>query len=204
MNERLTQKRKRQSLIVTVVIAIVALAYVFVVFLPKQKTIAEMRRELDRKQQFVLEVDRLRYTIQTADEELTLARNYSQQWETRSPSSSTLADLYEQLSAAANESQVAITKFDPLPVQNMNRICQLPIELAAEGSFNQMVQLLQKIESFETTIWFESLAIERLAARPPRHGTRQEEVPTGTQSDETWVQCQISLKVFADKSKFSD
>lgn len=204
MNERLKTKRNRQSLIATAVLACVALAYVFFIFLPKQKTIAEMRRELDEKQQFLLQVDRLRYSIQTADEELTLAKNFSKQWETRSPSAATLADFYEKLSAAADESQVTITKFDPQPVEKLAQICQLPLDVAVEGNFRQLIELLHKIESLETSISLESLAIERLAARPSRNGARQEGQTKETPADEVWIQCQMSMKVFADKNKFSD
>jgi len=201
MKVQRTQKRNRKSLAATAVLATVALAYVFFVFLPKQEEIAEMRRELDRQQEFLLRVDRLRYSIKTADEELTLATNYSQQWQSRSPSKT---DFNEKLARAADESGVTITKFEPQPVEKMAHICQLPINLSSEGTFVEMLQFLSEIESFETTIWLESLAIERLAVRPSSSDRRNAEEASERQNGETYVRCQMTMKVFADKSKFSD
>lgn len=203
MKQRQKQARNPKSLIATAVIAAVALIYVFFVFLPRQASLAEMRGELEQKQDFVLQVDRLRYSIPSINEEQTLAADFSSQWEERSPSTATLADFYEQLSAAANESRVAITRFDPQPVQELAQICQLPIELATEGTFADVVQFLGRIESFDKTIWLESLAIERLADRPRRSDSSTDE-SSSTPADGVRVQCQMTLKVFADKNKFSD
>lgn len=204
MKERQAPKRNSKTLIATAVVAAVTLGYVFFVFLPKQETIAEIRRELDEKQQFQLQVGPLVYSIQTADEELTLANDYSQQWESRSPSAATLAEFYEQLSAAGDDAGVKIIRFDPQPIEKMNRICQLPIGMAVEGTFEQIVQFLARIESLETTMWFESLAIERLANRPLMSEAGASATPDQPQSRRVLVQCQMTMKIFADKSKFSD
>lgn len=204
MNKQRTQTRNRTRLVATVALAAVTLGYVFFVFLPKQETIAEMRRELNQRQEFLLQVDRLRHSIRTVDEELTLAANYSQHWEDHSPSAITLADFYEKLSTAAAESGVVITKFNPQPVENMAHLCQLPVELSSEGTFGDTFQFLSKIETLETTIWLESLAIQRLEKRRSTTDRSHAEGTMEPQMGGILVQCQIVMKVFANKSEFSD
>jgi Tfp pilus assembly protein PilO len=178
--------RKSRSLVVTVLLAAGSVAYVFFVFLPGQKAIAYLRRELDTKQQYIIDADRLAHAMQRADQDLKQARQFAEAWRRTAPGERELAPILGRITAAAEESGVSIERLDRRAVEQYEVIGQVPVVLECEGTFGQVFDLTHRLETMPQSVWITELRMERQSKTSEN------------------VVAEIALAVFADNSETSD
>ena len=69
--------------LITLLLGAAALGYVFLVFLPVQKSIRQLHRELRSKQDFVAQAEQLNATIAETEERLQQATAFTASWRER-------------------------------------------------------------------------------------------------------------------------
>jgi len=178
--------RKSRSLVVTIMLAAGSVAYVFFVFLPGQKAIAKLRRELDAKQQFIVDADRLANAMQLADQDLKKAQQFVEGWRRTAPDERELAPILGRVTGAAEESGVGIERLDRRGVEQYEVIGQVPVVLECEGTFRQIFDLTRRLETMPQSVWITDLRMERQSKTSGN------------------VVAEIALAVFADNSEDSD
>jgi Tfp pilus assembly protein PilO len=178
--------QKSRSLVATVLLAAGSVAYVFFVFLPGQKAIAHLRRELDTRQQYIVDADRLAHAVQLADQDLKKAREFAEAWRRTAPSERGLASILGRITGAAEESGVSIERVDRRGVKQYEMIGQVPVVLECEGTFREVFDLTHRLEMMPQSVWITDLRMERQS-----------------KTSETVV-AEIALAVFTDNSEDSD
>lgn len=180
---------KRRSLIITTVLATAAVAYVVLIFLPKQKAISELQAELIEKQEYILRADQLISALQLTQLELDGASAFVTDWENTAPTKDT---LFGDIESDARAAGVAMPLFDPQTVVEMETVSQVPVVIAIEGSFSEIFDFVARLEARPNTIWMEGLAVQP------------------TEPEMIWglfplerLRCEMTLLIFADKSDFS-
>ena len=177
---------KPRSWIVTSLLSAVAVAYVVFVFLPGQRAIGGMRKQLHEKQQYVVQADRLTFAIQKATDDLQAAHDYAEEWRTAAPSEAKLAATFGRITERAQQAGLNVHRFDPRPVVKFDSIWQAPISLVAEGDFQQIFEFVRLVEAMPGTVWVQDLRLESDAKADGR------------------LRCELTLTVFADNRDFSE
>jgi len=180
MTTLLQANMKKRSWIITTVLAAVALAYAFLVFLPGQKAIGKLRLELQEKQQFIAQSQMVAASVEDTKKRLDDTRQFAKDWQESAPGESELSLLFGQIADAAKQSSVRTVRFDPQPVKKMDTIWKISVALGVEGSFSQVMELFRRIETLPVTIWVEDVQME------------------ATEKDTKDVRCELNLVIFAD------
>jgi Tfp pilus assembly protein PilO len=180
------KKTSRRSLIITGVVASVAIAYTFLLFLPGQRKICDLRRELDEKRGFVTRQQMVATHIQTTQEEVETTREYVDRWSDLAPMPNHITALLGEITIAAAESGTSNLDVNPGPTQPLKTIQQIPVTLAGTGSFEEVFEFVRRIETLPQTVWIERLNME-----------------AGGEDSEA-LQCEIALAIFAGNPEISD
>ena len=182
---KLTAKKPR-SWVLTTILAASAVAYVAFVFLPGQRAIGEMRKQLHEKQQFIVQADRLTFAIQKAADDMQAALEFAEEWRSHAPSEAKLAATFGRITECAQTAGLSVHRFDPQPLVRLDSIWQAPVSMVAEGEFTQVFAFLGSIEAMPGTLWIQNLRMENGA----KDGVR--------------LRCEMTLIVFADNRDFSE
>jgi Tfp pilus assembly protein PilO len=167
-------------------LAAASVAYVVFVFLPGQRAIAQLRRQVQEKQQFIARTQSLPAAIQQAADDLQAANDYAAAWRASAPSEARLAATLGQITQRAQQTSLLVQRFDPQPVARLDAVWQAPVAVAMEGSFLQVFEFLRAIEELPASVWIASLRLENSGR------------------DDGRARCELTLVVFADNSDFSE
>jgi Tfp pilus assembly protein PilO len=178
--------KKPRSWVLTLVLAGTAIGYVAFVFLPGQRAVGEMRRQLHEKQQFIVQADRLSFAIAKATEDVQAAHEFAEAWRSQAPSEARLAVALGRFTDHAQAAGLSVRRFDPQPPVKLETVWHSSLALAVEGSYGQMLEFLRLVESESTTTWIENLRLETA-----REGAGR-------------LHCEMTLRVFADNPDFSE
>jgi Tfp pilus assembly protein PilO len=182
----MSKKVRRGNWLVTASLAVATAAYFMLVFLPVNRKIAQFETQLLEKQQYVAKATEVPSGLVVADKELTAARGYSSSWKQHSPHEKDLHTLFGKMSDLAKATGTTTTRFDPKPVKSYASLCEIPLAVGCTGKYDQVCDLLQKLESLPVSIWIESLEMKPISE-------------SGYS-----VSCEIGLAIFSDNSKNSD
>lgn len=172
--------RNSRSLLITALLAGGSVAYVFFVFLPGQKAIGQLRRELDTKQQFIIDADRLAHAVQLAQRDLDSAEQFTTRWREAAPEESQLAAMLGRITAEAEAVGVSIRRLDQRDITRFESIEQVPVLLECQGDFRQVFELIRRLEAMPQDVWLSRLRIEQLG------------------QDSEKVSAELVLEIFAD------
>lgn len=138
---------------VTLGVVLAAVAYVVLVFLPFQRSIANLSRQLKDKRQHIVQSDQL--ILPLAGERLRLAeiREQTGKWRSQAPDPQQLAVFYARLSEQARETDVQLVKFEPQPPRPLHSLRQYSVAMTIHGDFAQLFDFLSRIEKLPQTIW---------------------------------------------------
>lgn len=178
--------RKSRSMIATVLAAVASIAYVFFVFLPGQKAIGELRRELTEKQQYIIDADRLSQAIEQVEHDFDAGRQFTTQWKEAAPSESELAAMLGRITEETRASGSTIVRLDRRPISRLETIWYVPVVLECRGSFAEVFELVRRVESLPQDVWITDLHLER-----------------GSEDAEA-VHAELVLTIFADNSEKLD
>lgn len=174
------------SWIITVPVAALAAGYVFFFFLPGKKEADRLSKELSANRDYVVQSASTAAAIVATQKDLadTLAHNRS--WSQTIPKQDGLADLFGKISALAEASGNTTTRFDPEPPVAMDKLSRVPVAVGCTGTFSQIADFLQSLESLPEPIWVDTLEIERVS------------------KDGGAVDCQVNMMIFTDNLDSSD
>jgi len=170
---------------VTLPLVGVALAYLFLVYLPSQRADAELQQQLKEQQEYLAGAKAINTAMQTTVEQLQGAEAYQMRWAEHAPSERTIGALYEKMHLLARAQGVTITRFDPQAVVAHAYLVELPVSLGCTGQFAEIATFLAEIESLPEEIWVSGLRMEEMEA------------------DRQSVSCELDLVVFAANSENS-
>ncbi|QDU94764.1 type IV pilus inner membrane component PilO [Lignipirellula cremea] len=176
----------KRNWIVTCLLAAASVAYLFLVFLPGQSAIRELRAELHQRQQYIVDADRLLCAMEQTRQEMKEAEAYVDQWRESAVDHGALSELFGQMMTQAKDCGVLVTRFDPQPKVAMESIVQAPAVIACEGNYHQVIAFVCALESMPATIWID----EVLLAPASDNATR--------------MRSEVRLRVFADNPEDSN
>jgi Tfp pilus assembly protein PilO len=180
------ESRRRNSLIVTIPLVAVAIAWVFLVFLPIHKAIGRLQEQSRDMQQYREQSYARLPVLKRTGRGLADIRRTIARWNDTTPSRHELTVLLGKLTALARSAGLQITRFDPEPVVAHDRLGQAPLSMRVTGPFASVFGFLAKVESLPRIIWVDDLEIEK----PEKTGEN--------------VSCSLRLSIFVDKSDISD
>lgn len=170
----------------TLPLAGLGLAYLFLFFLPAQRTLDSLTRDLSKEQDAVGQADALLPSIATTEQQLAKARKYNSQWIEAAPSESELPSLFGKVNRLAKAAGITTTRLDPQPAVQYEKIRLINLTAAYRGSFAQISRFLCELESTPEAIWIDRVQME---------GSSQ----TGKD-----ITCEVTLAIFVDKTDDSD
>ena len=172
-------KLKGQSWPVTLSLAGAAVAYVLFMFLPEQRSIGDVRDELDTKRQFIAGVQMVYSTIEVAQKELQETRRYCQQWVECSPDETKLSTLFAKINLATKQAGATTTRFEPQGATDYETLHQIELSLVVSGSYTNIFDFLRRLEMLDEAIWLNDVRFE--ASKQAGQALR----------------CEVSLAIFA-------
>jgi Tfp pilus assembly protein PilO len=176
----------RQTWLVTVPIALGASAYVWFVFLPGKRAIAELNGELETKQMFAASAGRTAAAIRQLETLSQDTQAYATEHRLPSASSADMARLYGAIAEAMREAGVRTTRFAPEPAVKYDQMQRTPVRVGCVGSFDEVSALLSQLEQLPYRVWIESVTMQ-----PERE-------------DGKAVRCEATLGIFVDNSVSSN
>jgi Tfp pilus assembly protein PilO len=178
-------QRKPKTWLITGLLAAVAVAYVVMVFVPGQKSIGEMRADVQQRHQQIVQAHSIARPIALAQQRLDQTRQVGLQWRQTAPRLADLSTWLARLTEQSEAAGVKIQRLDPVPVTELNLIAQQNVALQFTGSFAAAFELLGRLESLPGTIWIRDL---RLTGDPAAGQIRGD----------------LTLTIFVDRADYSD
>ena len=174
------------NLAITVCLMGVAVAYVMVFLLPRERAIGRLREEASAKQDYVVQRGQLGAVLQTTQELLGKARQYNATWKQASEGRHTLSSLFGRISALARAAGATTTRFDPEPIVDYDKLRKIPVRMDCTGSFAQICRFVRDLERLPQVIWIEGIRLEKLS------------------ENRGVVKCELDLAIFVDNPDNSD
>lgn len=182
MNETL---KKNKALIVTALAAGATLAYLFGLFLPGQKAIAQQREELEMRRLAVSEADQFRINIHEALGPLEETERYVASRRAALPNTDQMPALFSHISDEVEQAGVSLVRFEPHAPETLATLTIVPVFLTVEGQFGEIYSMLGRLEQLAETIWIDTIQLEQ-------HGEAGES-----------VRCELNLAIFAGHNDVS-
>lgn len=179
-----TPPRPIPSWLITGLMASCAVAYVYLVFLPGQRSIRKTRNQLRDRQTQLLQSDRLAVPIRLAEDQLAQIERIAQRWHESAPPAAELSLVYSQISEQARRAGVGIRRLEPGSPTRLATLEQCPLELTLEGEYAQFADFLERLERLPAPLWIRNL---------------QMQLQQKGEAGET-LRCELSLTIFADIS----
>ncbi len=186
MNYRFSGPSKAPSWVITLGVALAAAAYVLLIFLPFQRSITQLRQELQNKRLQIMQSDQLVLPLASEAERLAQIRQHTGHWERHAPGPQEIASFYAQLSEQANLASVPLLRFEPQPPRALQTVRQHSVVLSVQGDFEQLFEFLTRMERMPQTVWPTHLRM----AQPAAGGAS--------------LQCEMTLTIFGDHAGSAD
>jgi len=170
MKKQLPASRQRppRTWLITAVLAALALAYVWFLFLPGQRAIAELRAQVHERRQQIMQAQNLLATVAQTRARLEATREVGRQWRAEAPRRAEVITHFASLTQQAAAAGVAIERFDPLPPNELNVIAQQNVTLQFCASFAALFDLLRRLEELPGTIWVRNLRLQTGSDHEPQ------------------------------------
>lgn len=151
---------------ITALLAVLAVSYVMVVFLPAQRSIRALRAELQEKRQHVVQGQSLTGPISRSRQQLLETNEVCLDWQKAAPSPSELAQHLASITQLAKAADVTVGRFEPQPAVKMQMMSQHNVTLHFLGSFAQTFDFLARLEQLPGTVWIRDLRMVGGADKP--------------------------------------
>lgn len=138
---------------VTLGIALAAVAYAVFVFLPFQRGIANLSRQLKEKRLHVVQADQIILPLARERKRLAGIHEHTQRWQQQAPDPQQLAAFYARLSEQARQTDVQLVKFEPQPPKPLQSLRQYSVVMSIHGDFPQLYEFLSRLEQLPQTVW---------------------------------------------------
>jgi len=179
-------KFRGQSWPVTLSLCGVAVAYVLFMFLPEQRSIGDVRDEVDTKRQFIAGAQMTDATIEVARKELEKTQDYCRQFANRLPSDAEFSSLLARINLAVKQAGVTTIRFDPQPATEYETLRQTGLSVAVRGSYGEIFDFVRRLETLSEVVWINELRFEA----PQQAGQK--------------LTCEVNMGFFVANAKESD
>lgn len=186
MSAKIPLVAKSPTWLVTLLIALAALAYVFVVFLPGQKSISALNRQLCEKRRQIVQSDQLIVPLTQERKRLQDIRAVADRWNEVSPGPQELASFYARISEQAHRSDLQLVKFEPQVPRSLHALRQYSVAISVHGGFPEIFEFFARLEAMPQTIWPTQIRIQK---------------PEGMAAS---LQCDMTLSFFGDLNDSAD
>jgi len=177
---------KPQTWLITALLAAGAIAYVVFVFLPNQRSIGELRAQVQERRQQIMQAQSLGGTVVQARLRLAAARQVALEWRKDAPKQAQLWTHFASLTRHAKEAGVAIDNGAPLPAVELHLIAQQNVTMQFHAPFPAVFDLLERLEAMPGTIWIRDLRLN-----------------ANSENDST-LRGELTLTIFGDRSDYSN
>ncbi len=174
------------GVLITGAIALVAIVYVFFVFLPAHRVIRQSQQELREMQQHIVQADGLLVTMQELQQNLAATQKLTKIWKQSAPTAGNLTPCFAKISEEAQLAKVRIVRLDPQPAKQRQTLQENAVALSLEGNLNGIFEFFRRLEELPQTTWLREVHFQRSAG-------------TG----ET-LRCDLTLTIFGDLADKSD
>lgn len=160
---------------------------VFFVFLPRQRAIADLRRQVKDRKQYIQQSQHLDALIVKMENDLAAACTYVDGRASRAPADGDLDTVFGSIANEAKSSGVVTSRFQPHQEdENEAAIQRMTATLVTEGTFHQLFDFLGRLERLPLTFWIDGLQLQQV----------------GDETDR--LTCTMNLVIFADNRGNSD
>jgi Tfp pilus assembly protein PilO len=175
-----------RTLALYALLACVVVGVTIKVWLPAHRHMAQLRTELQQKQQYLAASSGLQKAVEAEYAELDRTQSYLRTWRESSKATEDLARFFGRVHDLARSAGVSTTGFSPEAAVAYERVRQTPLQLSCLGTFDQIAAFLYALERTPVLIRIDHVQIE--------------------QSGETGkpLRCQIKLVIFAVYSDETD
>lgn len=188
------KKGRRHSWLVTLPLAGIAAAYLWLVFLPGQRVIAALETELADKRAFIASGSHVSQCRVQFEAQLADLQSYCDRWQAKTCDSAGLAALYGEIAELLKASGVATTHFSPGPTTRLDVLQKTSLRITCEGTFEQVASVLTKLETMPQRLWVEDVSLETLADDAPSRSDKDDQIGQ-------IMRCQVDLVIFAGNSE---
>jgi Tfp pilus assembly protein PilO len=172
--------------LVTGGIACVAVAYVFLAFLPSQKGFRLMHLQLREKQKDIASTDKLFASVSLTRGRLNQASSFVKQWQKDAPATHDLSRIYAQVSDKARLAGVRLLRLDPQPARPHALVAEYTVSVSVEGTLEGTFNFFKGVEELPQTIWLRNINV----------------LKAGETSEN--LRCDLTLTIFGDSADNSD
>ncbi|MGD9722400.1 MAG: type 4a pilus biogenesis protein PilO [Pirellulales bacterium] len=176
----------RANWLVIGVVAVAAVAFMSLVFVPQMRAISRSIDELDSKLAFVLEAQKSARTTELIERQRAEMQAYINRYDDQLLEQDDLPDLFRQVSQFAKSHDAVTTRFEPHPPVPLRSMRMTPLSLGVSGPLASIHGLLHELESLPVRIWVDDMKLK--AAREPGKA----------------AECDLHLVVFIDNPEKTD
>ncbi|HBO43699.1 MAG TPA: hypothetical protein DD670_07160, partial [Planctomycetaceae bacterium] len=137
-----TPTSRRNSLIITIPVLLVSVAWVFLVFMPVQKAIDRLDEDASEMRQYCDRAGTLLPVLQRTSREVAEIHDRIANWDETVPSRRDLTSLLGKMTASAREAGLRTTRFNPEPILAYERIAKVPLSMVVTGPFPSVFDFL--------------------------------------------------------------
>jgi hypothetical protein len=170
---------RSKSWTLTIPVAVIAAAYVWLFFLPDKRAIARLHAEISEKMGFNALAGKLSADARRAQHESEAIEKYVAEWQNISGDPGEIAGVFKSIAEATKLAGVQTTRFVPDSPIKLASIERIPLRLGCRGTLAGTLDLLSRLERLHNRIWIDELTLE----------------PSSQNSE--LVQCEMVVVVFA-------
>jgi len=157
------------------------------VFLPRERAIADLRAELETREQFISETQHMDALIVSMENDLEAARAYVDARVSSAPPEAKLASVFGTIASEAKDSGVVTQSFQPQKSNDeQSPISRSTATMVTEGDFLEMFDFLGRLERLPVSLWLDDLQLQVVDEETSR------------------LSCEMTLVIFADNRGNSD
>jgi Tfp pilus assembly protein PilO len=172
--------------LVTGGIAGVAVAYVFLAFLPSQKAIRLMQGQLREKQEEIAATNKMFASVSLTRGQLDHASVFVKQWQKDAPAPHELSRIYARASDMARLAGVRLLRLDPQAARPHALVSEYTVTVSVEGTMEGIFNFFRGVEDLPQTIWLQDIHMRKAGE-------------TGEK-----LRCDLTLTIFGDSADNSD
>lgn len=156
------------SWIITLPLAGITVGYFLLCYRPAERKIAALEDDLRIIRQSLAEARTLPARVTHYRRELETTERYVEAGRSASPRSD-VPGWFEAVSQAVKDAGARTTQFNPEPSVDHEVLTEVPLRLSCEGTFQQVLGAVRRIEELPHTAWLEEVKLERGPAQARVH-----------------------------------
>lgn len=123
------------------------LCYLLLMYLPRRAECLELREEITRRQNYVVETSAIQQSIAEGQQRLAQANAFKAERAEKIPDHPQLATFYSQLCAQATAAGARVVRFEPGDVEQLAPLARTPLRLEVAGKFDQIAAVLHHLDA---------------------------------------------------------